>query len=88
MEHTLRAIGSYDPNGEIVYHWDFGDGTSKTVTESSVRHRFKDSATYRISLTVIDNRGKSASTSFTLEVAKPGERAGGSPQQNGCGCGK
>ncbi len=67
--NLFRAVNSYDPDGEIVlYHWDFGDGETATVTTDTVRHEFDEQGYLSITLTVIDNAGKSASTSITRRV--------------------
>lgn len=68
-ENLFRAVNSYDPDGEIVlYQWDFGDGSTETLATSTVRHEFDEQGFVSIALTVIDNRGKSASTSITRQV--------------------
>jgi len=82
------TLGSSDPDGEIVlYQWDFGDGKTRTSTTWSIRHEFDKRGTYTVSLTVIDNRGKSATTSITLRVVDQNGSAGSS-SGSGCGCGK
>lgn len=67
---TFDASTSYDPDGEIVsYSWDFGDGfvgEGKIVT-----HSYPQEENYKVTLTVIDNDGKSSSTSQTVTVVKP-----------------
>jgi len=68
-ENAFRAVYSYDPDGEIVlYQWDFGDGSTATVTTSTVRHEFDEPGFLSITLTVIDNAGESATTSITRQV--------------------
>lgn len=68
-ENPFRAVNSYDPDGEIVlYQWDFGDGSTATVTANTFRHEFDEQGFLSITLTVIDNAGKSASTSVTRQV--------------------
>jgi len=68
-ENPFRAVNSYDPDGEIVlYQWDFGDGSTATVATSTVRHEFDETGFLSITLTVIDNAGKSASARVTRRV--------------------
>jgi len=83
------ALGSYDPDGEIVlYRWEFGDGDTEVTTTRSVRHEFDERGNYTISLTVIDNRGrKSATTSVTIRVVSSQEPETAPPSSGGCGCG-
>jgi PKD repeat protein len=53
---AFDAGGSSDPDGNIAsYAWSFGDGT--TGTGPTPTHIFTESGTYRVRLTVTDNRG-------------------------------
>jgi len=82
------TLGSYDPDGEIVlYQWDFDDGKIEISTKWTVKHIFNKQGSYTISLTVIDNRGKRATTSITLRVVSPQEPETAPPSSGGCGCG-
>ena len=89
VHKSLRfmALGSSDPDGEIVlYKWDLGDGKTEISTNSSVSHRFDDEGRYAASLTVIDNRGKAAT--FSVDIAVVRLRAPQTdPPSGGCGCG-
>jgi len=80
------AIGSYDPDGEIVLcRWEFGDGRSQTSTGWSVYHQYLEAGSYSARLTVIDDRGtKSVTESIMLRIVGAGEAT--SPG-GGCGCG-
>ena len=70
---NFDASGSSDTDGSIVsYEWDFGDGGSETGL--TVKHTFNTAGTYKITLTVTDNRGRTASVAQKLIVT-----AGGSP---------
>ena len=74
-ENPFRAINSYDTDGEIVlYRWDFGDGETATVTTNIVRHEYEEQGYLSVTLTVVDNLGKSASTTATRQVV--GRRQG------------
>jgi len=82
---SFSAIGTTDPDGEIVlYHWDFGDDTEITFTTTRrVRHKFDKAGLYTIVLMVIDDRGRSATTSISQRVSvRQREKA-----TSGCGCG-
>jgi len=83
----LLTLGSYDPDGEIVlYLWDFGDGTTSVHTSPVYRYAYGKKGDYTLTLTVIDNRGKPATTSVDVRV---GQREEISPpsSSDGCGCG-
>lgn len=85
QEATFMAVTSYDPDGEIVrFRWDLGDG--RTSTSRVVHHAFTATGTYSVSLTVIDSRGASATTSLAFRVVEPSEPHDSSG--GGCGCGK
>lgn len=53
---TFNGTDSSDPDGNIAsYAWVFGDGT--TGTGPTPHHIYAESGTYRVKLTVTDNRG-------------------------------
>ncbi|MDQ3628777.1 MAG: PKD domain-containing protein [Actinomycetota bacterium] len=62
---SFDASGSRDPDGDITsYSWSFGDdGTGAGAT---VEHAYADSGSYEVTLTVVDDRGASDSTSRTV----------------------
>ncbi|AWB43043.1 serine protease [Paenibacillus sp. CAA11] len=63
----FSAEDSYDEDGEIVsYAWDFGDG--KQDDGDSVRHKFKESGTYVVTLTVTDDKGAVSTAEHTIEI--------------------
>lgn len=49
------------------YSWDFGDGTSST--ERNPAHIYTTANDYQVSLTVVDNEGKSGTTTHMVYVA-------------------
>lgn len=52
----FSAVGSYDPDGEIVtYYWDFGDGSASSGPE--VSHSYAEQGVYITTLKVTDDRG-------------------------------
>jgi PKD repeat protein len=66
---TVDATNSDDPDGKVdKYQWDFGD--NKTATGRTATHKYPVKGTYKITLTVTDNKGATASTSRDVEVAK------------------
>ena len=61
------ASSSDDPDGNIVsYSWDFGDHA--LGTGEAVDHWYTDNGNYRVTLTVTDNDGATASTSASMTV--------------------
>jgi PKD repeat protein len=71
------ATGSRDPDGSILtYRWDFGDGASGHGL--TVDHVYHSAGTFRATLTVQDDSGKTndtASTSFDVIVDNRANRS-------------
>lgn len=66
---SLSGAGSVDPDGGIVsYDWDFGDGETRRTTTPGVDHAYPEGGSYSATLTVTDDRGGSATTSFVVTV--------------------
>jgi serine protease len=61
---TFNAAISTDDKGIVSYSWSFGDGTSGTG--SQIKHSYKSSGVYPVTLTVTDTAGQQAS--ITLPV--------------------
>ena len=63
----FSKAGSYDPDGNIVaFKWDFGDG--KTSNGPNPGHKYVARGTYRVTLTVTDNQGSTATDSTTATI--------------------
>ncbi|MEN6368398.1 MAG: PKD domain-containing protein [Thermotogota bacterium] len=83
----LLALGSADPDGYIVvYRWDFGDGTSAVFSDTRAVHTFAASGNYTLTLTVIDNGGRSNVATWTLAVGSDVTPSIDRPTAPGCGC--
>ncbi len=66
---TLDASSSSSPNGAITnYSWDFGDGTSETGENDTVRHSWATGDWFNVTLTVSDSAGESAELVMQLRV--------------------
>jgi parallel beta-helix repeat protein len=66
---TFNGSSSYDPDGSIIfYRWNFGDGSSEILDKTPV-HTYSDPGTFRVTLTVVDNDGRSAMANTTVVVS-------------------
>ena len=70
MEISFDASSSYDPDGNIVsYAWDFKDGSMGRGEK--LNHTFNSMGSYKVELTVTDNKGATSSATKTIIVKKP-----------------
>ncbi len=59
---------SMDPDGEIIfYRWNFGDGSSQILDISPV-HTYDDPGVYIVTLTVVDDDGRSSMANTTATI--------------------
>jgi parallel beta-helix repeat protein len=68
---AFNGSQSVDPDGSIIfYRWNFGDGSSQ-ILDISPEHIYSDPGVYTVTLTVVDNDGRSsmANTTATIEGA-------------------
>ncbi|HEX9709467.1 MAG TPA: PQQ-binding-like beta-propeller repeat protein [Candidatus Thermoplasmatota archaeon] len=64
---TFSANGSYDPEGtNLTYVWSFGDGEFEAGAVASHAYSFT-AAQLRVTLTVMDEQGLSATASITIQ---------------------
>jgi len=71
---TFDASSSYDPDGKIIaYEWDFGDGNITNTTEEKIKHSYSEAGSYKVTLTVTDDKGATNSTTkmVTVQLAQP-----------------
>ena len=67
LEISFNASSSYDPDGNIIsYAWDFKDGN--TGSGETLNHTFSSIGSYKVELTVTDNKGATASAIKTIIV--------------------
>ncbi len=65
---TVDGTDSTDPDGTIeTFEWDWGDD-SEPGTGAVASHSYAAAGTYSVTLTIIDDRGGSASTTHEVEV--------------------
>ena len=73
--------GDSGGNGELSYHWEFGDGNTSSVASPS--YTYGAAGSYSVILTVTDSMGQEAQKSITITVAAAvvvnsgGESSGG-----------
>lgn len=59
---------SMDPDGEIIfYRWNFGDGSSQ-ILDISPEHTYDDPGVYIVTLTVVDDDGRSSMANTTATI--------------------
>ncbi|MFQ5711223.1 MAG: PKD domain-containing protein [Candidatus Geothermarchaeales archaeon] len=67
---TFDGSASTDPDGNIVsYGWDFGDGAAGTGVNPT--HTYTSPGTYTVKLTVMDDRGATASDETKATISPP-----------------
>ncbi|HED04052.1 MAG TPA: PKD domain-containing protein, partial [Candidatus Fraserbacteria bacterium] len=70
---SFNGSSSSDPGGSIVqYRWDFNSDGRVDATGVRAQARFTRVADFRVTLTVIDNSGRSGETTQTLRVRSAG----------------
>lgn len=66
---VFDASSSIDPDGKIAYYvWDFGDGYEGSTAKPTITHKYKNAGTYKVKLTVTDDKGVSSSFTSTITV--------------------
>ncbi|MDO1511395.1 ThuA domain-containing protein [Maribacter confluentis] len=68
---TVTAnVVSNDREGDAVqYLWDFGNGDTKETTDPSVNYTYNDAGSYKLNVTVSDDKGASATSESSSIVA-------------------
>jgi PKD repeat protein len=62
-----KTKGNYSPI--VSYTWNFGDGTGDiTVTTPTITHNYSQPANYTVNLTILDDVGRTSSTSAIIQV--------------------
>jgi len=65
---SFNGSQSIDPDGTIIfYRWNFGDGSSQ-ILDISPEHTYADPGVYTITLTVVDDDGRSSMANTTATV--------------------
>jgi parallel beta-helix repeat protein len=66
---NMNGSGSRDPDGSIIfYRWNFGDGSSE-ILDRTPKHTYNDPGTYTVTLTVVDNSGRSEIANTTATIS-------------------
>lgn len=67
---TFSGAGSYDPEGQpLTYHWDFGDNTSSSASDTV--HTYPANGPYTARLTVSDPFNSTLSGAIAITVGTP-----------------
>jgi parallel beta-helix repeat protein len=65
---SFNGSQSIDPDGTIVfYRWNFGDGSSQ-ILDISPEHTYADPGVYTVTLTVVDDDGRSSMANTTATI--------------------
>lgn len=65
---SFNGSQSIDPDGTIIfYRWNFGDGSSQ-ILDISPEHIYVDPGVYTVTLTVVDDDGRSSMANTTATV--------------------
>ena len=69
LEVKFSSAGTVDADAEdqLTFSWDFGDGSAKSP-EANPTHRFEKSGNHKVTLTVTDKAGASATASIEVKV--------------------
>ena len=70
LNHSVSFNGSqsFDPDGTIIfYRWNFGDGSSQ-ILDIAPEHMYEDPGVYMVTLTVVDNDGRSSMKDTTATI--------------------
>ena len=70
LNHSVSFNGSqsFDPDGTIIfYRWNFGDGSSQ-ILDIAPEHTYEDPGVYMVTLTVVDNDGRSSMKDTTATI--------------------
>jgi parallel beta-helix repeat protein len=71
LNETISFDGSQsiDPDGTIIfYRWNFGDGSSQ-ILEKAPTHIYTDPGIYTVTLTVVDDDGRSGMANTTATIS-------------------
>jgi len=66
----FNASASSTPNGGTIinYKWNFGDGNTTSVQYPTINHSYRIAGSYKVTLTITDSKGLTASTQKTIQI--------------------
>jgi PKD repeat protein len=62
------TVGELIPPYNYTYSWNFGDGSTATTTQNSTSHPYGTAGSYRVSVSIHDPLGRTASANATVRV--------------------
>lgn len=65
---TFDASASVDDGTIIRYVWDFGDGNTTKIEDSTITHSYSTAGDYTVALKVVDDHGISHITTQPIEI--------------------
>lgn len=71
VEYYFDAVSSFADLGIDSYQFDFGDGTVQKGKNAKVVHKYTNTGSYTITLSVVDTKGNTATTKYDVTVESP-----------------
>ncbi|TDQ18480.1 cytochrome c [Algoriphagus boseongensis] len=66
VNFSSEGTVDFDPEDQLTYSWDFGNG--KKSTEPNPSMTFEQAGTYQVKLSVVDSSGEKSETSLEIKV--------------------
>jgi len=66
--NASASLDSVPGRAIVSYRWDFGDGNTTAVSDSTIMHDYATAGTYKVTLTVVNDLDESDSTEKDLTI--------------------
>jgi hypothetical protein len=67
---TLDASASRDDKGIVTFAWNFGDGTTSAGSTTIVKHSYRATGSFTVTVTATDTMGQSSSARTAVTIRK------------------